>query len=148
MEDIIKGLNDIQREYDREYLTKRLNIVTTVMDEKGDGCDSPKPVTSVKHIMKYYTVKPKEYFADRHYASLNRTTYSRHIKDIPPRKFYTTAQIEAYIAHLNKMAHRTIEDAEMTLLLKAITNGRHYKLVCLLPITDTTKEHLIWDDIK
>lgn len=148
MEDFIKELNGIQQEYDREYLTKQLNIVTVAMNENGDDCERPDRVTSVKDVMKYYTVKPKEYFADRHYEEHDRVTYSRHIKDIPPRKFYTVTQIEYYIKYLNRVAHRTIEDAEMALLLRAITNGRHYELVCLLPIKDTKAEHLEWDDIK
>lgn len=152
MEDFIKEINGIQQEYDREYLTKRLNIVTVTDEQTGDTCKRSNRVTPVndqtKSVMKYYTVKPKEYFTDRHYQPSEQMTYARCIKDIPPRRFYTTAQIESYIRYLNRVANRTIEDAEMTLLLRAITNGRHYQLVCLLPIRDTRSEHLIWDDIK
>lgn len=152
MNDFINEINGIQQEYDREYLTKQLNIVTIAMDETCDDCERPNRVTSVKDqtkdVMKYYTVKPKEYFTDRHYEEHDRVTYAKCIKDIPPRRFYTVHQVEAYIKYLNRIAHRTIEDAEMTLLLRAITNGRHYELVCLLPIQDTSKEHCKWDDIR
>lgn len=152
MNDFIKELNGIQQEYDREYLTKKLNIVTVTDEQIGDTCKRPNGVTLVndqtKAVMKYYTVKPKEYFTDRHYQPSKQVTYARHIKDIPPRRFYTITQIESYIRYLNRVANRTIEDAEMALLLRAITNGRHYQLVCLLPIQDTTDEHLIWDDIR
>lgn len=152
MNDFIKEISGIQQEYDREYLTKRLNIVTVVNDQISDTCDGSNRVTPVndqtKAVMKYYTVKPKEYFTDRHYQASDQVTYARHIKDIPPRQFYTVTQIEYYMRYLNRIANRTIEDAEMALLLRAITNGRHYKLVCLLPIQDTTDEHLVWDDIK
>ena len=152
MEDFIKNIKSIQQEYDNEYLPKKLNIVTVANEQIGDTCERPNQMTPMndqtKSVMKYYTVKPKEYFADRHYQAHNDTIYARHIKDIPPRRFYTVTQIESYIRYLNKVANRTIEDAEMTLLLRAITNGRHYKLVCLLPVQDTKSEHLIWDDIR
>ena len=161
MDDFIKDIDGIQQEYDSEYRTKRLNIVTTVMDVAGDICDgrsrvttkdddcdgqSPKPKQVT--VVKYYTVKPKEYFTDRHYAEHHGTTYQKYIKDIPPRKFYSESELRAYIGLLNKWAGRTLEDDELTLLLRHITNGRHYQLVCLVDVTEDLKRETVWKDIK
>lgn len=161
MKDFIKDIGELQQEYDREYLTKRLNVVTTAKDVVGDACDGqsrvttkgddcdgqdpkPKPVT----VVKYYTVRPKEYFTDRHYAEHKGTTYQKYVKDIPPRKFYSESELRAYIKLLNKWAGRTLERDELTLLLRHITNGRHYQLVCLVDVTKQLKRETVWEDIK
>lgn len=144
MNDFINNIKRLQSEYDKEYLAKRLNIVTTEMGKGGDSCDGAKRVT----VVKYHTVKPKEYFTDRHYESCNGATYQRYIKDIPPRKFYTETELRNYMAVLNKWAGRTIEDDEMRLLLRYITRGRHYQLVCLVDVTEQLKDELVWRDIK
>lgn len=144
MEDFIKDITGIQQEYDKEYLTERLNVVTTVKDAMDDNRDGLKPVT----IVKYYTVKPKEYYIERHYQEHQGATYQRYIKDIPPRKFYTESDLRVYIRLLNKWAGRTLEDDELTLLLRHITNGRHYQLVCLVDITEDLKRETVWEDIK
>lgn len=161
MDDFIKDIESIQQEYDREYLTKRLNIVTTVKDiiddncggrnrvtTKGDDCGGRNPKTKQVTVVKYYTVKPKEYFTDRHYESHNGTTYQKYVKDIPPRKFYKESELRAYIGLLNRWAGRTLEDDEITLLLRHITNGRHYQLVCVVDVTEQLKDELVWRDIK
>lgn len=148
MDDFIKGLNEISDREVRERQEKRLNVVTTTMDIMDDTCDGHNQVTTTMDIMKYYTVRPVEYFRDRQYEEHNRMTFKKTVKDIPPRKFYRMTQLEAFIEHLHKMANRTIEDAEITLLLRHITNGRHYELVCLVPIGNTSKECHKWEDIK
>lgn len=144
MEDFIEGLEGIQQEYKREYLDKRLNVVTTMRDVIGDDCGGYKRVAVVKH----YTVKPKEYYTERHYNKHQGTTYQKYVKDIPPRKFYRESELRAYIGLLNKMAGRTIENDELTLLLRYITSGRHYQLVCLVDITEQLKRETVWEDIK
>ena len=161
MEDFIKDITSMQQEYNKEYLTKRLNVVTTVKDviddscdrrsrvtTKGDGCDGQSPRLKQVTVVKYYTVKPKEYFTDRHYDNHNGTTYQKYIKDIPPRKFYSESELRSYIKLLNRWAGRTIEGDELTLLLRHITNGRQYQLVCIVDVTDQLKDELVWKDIK
>ena len=161
MDDFIRDIESIQQEYDREYLAKRLNIVTTVKDviddtcdgqsrvtTKGDDCDGQSPKTKQVTVVKYYTVRPKEYFTDRHYDNYNGTTYQKYVKDIPPRKFYSESELRAYITLLNRWAGRTLEDDELTLLLRHITNGRHYQLVCLMDVTRQLADETMWRDIK
>lgn len=161
MENFIKDLERVEQEYNREFLERKLNIVTTEREITGDTCNGQnrgtiagdecdgrgretRPVT----VVKYYTVKPKEYFTDRHYENYKGTTYQKYIKDIPPRKFYSEDELRTYMAVLNKWAGRTIEDDEMRLLLRYITSGRHYQLVCLVDVTKQLKSELVWKDIK
>ena len=161
MDDFIRDIEGIQQEYDKEYLTKRLNIVTTVKDvidddsdgqsrvtTKDDDCDGRNRKTKQVTVVKYYTVKPKEYFTDRHYPEHTGVTYQKYVKDIPPRKFYHMDELRAYIKLLNKWAGRTLEEDELRLLLRHITNGRHYELVCLVDVTDQLKEETMWRDIR
>lgn len=148
MENFIRDVGELQQEYDREYLTKRLNIVTTVKDIIDDDCDGRDRGTKPVTVVKYYTVKPKEYFTDRHYDNYDGVTYQKYVKDIPPRKFYSESELRAYIKLLNRWAGRTIERDELTLLLRHITNGRHYQLVCLVDVTEQLKRELVWRDIK
>lgn len=138
--DFMRDLDEIQQEYDREYLTKRLNIVTT----KDDDCGGRDRVTT----MKYYTVRPKEYFTERHYQEHTGKTYEKYIKTIQPRKFYSETELRNYMALLNRWAGRTLEDDEMRLLLRNITKGRQYDLVCIIDRTEELNKEMVWQDIK
>lgn len=144
LDDIIKLLEVTKRKNDEEYKIPRLNIVTSEIDEgvklKGDEYGRQDKVT----VMKYYTVRPKEYFEDGRHEEHNGKTYKKHIIDIPPRKFYTATQVYDYASYINKVAGRILESDEMNLLLKTISRGRHYKLTGLIDITDQVKEQTVW----
>ena len=137
---LLGDLNNIQREYQE----KRLNVVTTVKDLNGDTCDGHKRVT----VMKYYTVKPKEYYTERHYEEHNGGTYRMTTVTIKPRRFYEESKLRVFIKYLNKIAGRTICDDEMRLLLRHITNGRQYELTCLINETAELNGTTMWKDIK
>lgn len=142
--DIEEVFNKTQREYDKEYKTEQLNIVTTTMDKTGDKCDGHDTVT----VTKYYTVKPKEYYTDRQYDEHYGRTMWRTTQVIKPRDFYNRHELEMFIRYINKIAGRTLEDDEMTLLLRHITNGRQYELTCVLDITDECERATVWEDKK
>ena len=141
-------IRETQKEYDLEYRTPRLNIVTSEMDETGDKCDDCNGSNKKVTVMKYYTVRPKEYFTERQYESYNGRTVKTHIITIPPRKFYNETQVYSYANYINKIAGRTLESDEMNLLLKTISRGGQYKLTCVIDITDQLKDQTIWKDIK
>ena len=144
LDDIIKLLEVTKRENDNEYKIPILNIVTSEIDEgvklKGDEDGRRDRVT----VMKYYHVRPKEYFEDGRHEEHNGKTYKKHIEKIPPRKFYSKTQVYNYASYLNKIAGRTITSDEMNLLLKTISRGEPYKLTCLIDITDEVKGQTVW----
>ena len=146
-------MQEYKAQYDKEYGEKGLNIVTVEKDgvggindkqyEKGgegDDCDGRDRVT----VMKYYTVKPKDYYMRRHYGEHKGKTYKQYVITIPPRKFYNEAQVRTYMKYINKTAGRTLEDDEMMLLLKTISRGRQYQLTCLVDITEELKDQTVW----
>lgn len=145
LEDIVRGA---QASYDREYRTKGLQIVTSGVNKTsgGDGGqdESPQRMT----VMKYYTVKPKEYFTNRHYDEHHGQTYRIYTKTIQPRKLYTATEVYDYARYINKVAGRTLETDEMNLLLKTIARGRHYELVCVVDITEELDGQTVWVDRK
>lgn len=144
LDDIIKLLEVTKRENDKEYKIPILNIVTSEIDEsvklKGDEDGRRDRVT----VMKYYHVRPKEYFEDGRHEEHKGKTYKKHIEKIPPRKFYSETQVYNYASYLNKIAGRTITSDEMNLLLKTISRGEPYELTCLIDITDEIKGQTVW----
>lgn len=133
-------LKRYQKEYDEEYKVKRLNIVTTEMDGRDDGCGGQKKKT----VMKYYTVRDKEYYTKRGYDECDGTVLQKDEIEIPPRKFYTESEVRNYARYINKIAGRTLEDDEMNLLLKTISRGRQYRLTIVKDITKELKGQTIW----
>ena len=148
MDDIQRIIERTQAEYNREYLTPILNIVASEIDETSDRCDGrnrkPKKVT----VMKYYTVRPKEYFTNERYKEHKGKTYQRYVRTLQPRKFYTATEVYDYAKYINKIAGRTLENDEMNLLLKTISRGRQYQLTCLIDRTEEFKGQTMWRDIK
>lgn len=142
-DDIIRLLEETRRENDREYKTPVLNIVTTEIDERGDGCDGRDRVT----VMKYYNVRAKEDFLNGRYEEHKGVTLKKHIITLQPRKFYTETEVYDYARYINKIAGRTLESDEMNLLLKTISRGRQYNLTCLIDITDEVKNETVWRTI-
>ena len=148
--DELDGLfREINESYEREYKTPRLNIVTTMKDKTvttvNDRSDGRKQVT----VMKYYTVKPMEYFVKRdRYDEHNGVTMYKTTQIIKPRKFYSVTEAECFVKYINRIAGRTLEDDEMMLLLRTITNGRQYELVCLIDGTREFKKQTMWEDDK
>lgn len=141
---IANTIEEFVKSYEKEYQTPILNVVTDVMDETSDKCDGRKRMTNVKTVMKYYSVKPKEFYSERQYEEHNSKTYQKYVMTIKPRKFYSKAQVMAYVSYLNRTAGRTIEDDEMNLLLRTITRGRQYDLVCVIDRTEELKEVTKW----
>lgn len=148
MDNIDKIIKETQKGYDREYKTKRLNIVTTVMDATSESCDKQDKEQNKMTVMKYYTVKPKEYFTRRQYERCDGRVLKTYTRMIPPRRFYTETEVYEYARYINRVAGRTLETDEMNLLLKTIARGRQYELVCVEDITEQVKEHTVWRDIR
>lgn len=148
IDDIAKLIEATQEEYDKEYRSPILNIVTTVKDKAGDRYKRQSKDTEKVTVVKYYTVKPKEYFANRQYNEHYGTTYQRYTYVVKPRNFYTIQEIEQFLRHIEKLAGRTMEDDEKTLMLRHITNGRRYELTCLIDRTREFKEQTMWQDNK
>ena len=150
IDNIAKLIEDTQREYDREYKEKRLNIVTNKMTireyKDGDRCKGQDQDTEKVTVVKYYTVKPKEYFANRHYDEHYGTTYQRYTYTVKPRNFYTEQQLMTFLAYIDRLAGRTLEDDEKTLMLRHITSGRRYELTCLIDRTKEFKDQTMWQD--
>lgn len=137
-------MSEAYEKYDEEVRTPGLNIVTQVRGIKSDDCDVADRVT----VMKYYTVKSREEYEmgnyERHYGSVyTRTTYV-----VKPRKFYNEAQVWAFLKHIDRVAGRELEDAEKKLLLRYITKGRQYELVCLIDRTKEFENETMYNDIK
>lgn len=66
------------------------------------------------------------------------TLYTTTTVTLTPRTFSTVAQIQQYITALQRRIHRNIEEAEVMLLLRHITQGRRYDIVAYIPHpTDT-----------
>lgn len=150
IDNITKLIEDTQREYDKEYKEKRLNIVTskmTIKDTKdGDDCEGQGRERKEVTVMKYYTVKPKEYYADRQYNEHYGTTYQRYTYTVKPRNFYTEQQIMTFLQYIDRLAGRTLEDDEKTLMLRYITNGKPYELMCVIDRTKELQGQTMWED--
>lgn len=87
-------------------------------------------------VLHYYTLAPRSRYTDRHYHTHDtHTLYTTSTITIRPRKFHTVAQIEHFLTDLQARAHREIEEAEQTLLLRYITTGHTYTLTTLIPHT-------------
>ena len=132
--------NDILKELERMTSEKVLSVVTKPMtttdDASGDGC------------IKYYKVTTEKHFMERGFKRHTGRTFQTYVADIPPRKFYKETTLRAFMSVTERRAGRTIEDAEWALLLRAITNGRHYKLTCVYEVTDIPDTVTVYDDIK
>lgn len=150
IDNIAKLIEDTQREYDREYKEKRLNIVTNKMTireyKDGDDREGQRPARKEVTVMKYYTVKPKEYYTDRHYDEHYGTTYQRYTYTVKPRNFYTEQQLMTFLAYIDRLAGRTLEDDEKTLMLRYITNGKPYELMCVIDRTKELANQTMWQD--
>lgn len=138
--ELIAGLNEIIRE-ERE---KKLITVSKAYHLTDDTCDLGETMT----LVKYTTMKPEAYFTERHYERHAGQLHSTAIKTIRPRKFYELREIENFVEHLRKIAGRTLEDAEIKLLLRHITRGEHYDLVCAIDQTEAFENEIVFEDIK
>lgn len=148
MDDIESIIRGAQKKYDREYRTPILNIVTSEKCKAGDECDGRNKKREGVTVMKYYTVRPKEYFTNGRYEEHKGKVYQQYVRVIPPRKFYNETQVYNYARYINKIAGRTLESDEMNLLLKTISRGRQYQLTCLIDRTEEFKGQTMWRDIK
>ena len=132
--------NDMLEELERMTSEKVLSVVTKPMtttdNASGDGC------------IKYYKVTTEEHFMERGFKRHTGRTFQTYVADIPPRKFYEETTLRAFMSVTERRAGRTIEDAEWALLLRAITNGRHYKLTCVYDVTEDLEGVTVYDDIK
>lgn len=145
-DNIIKLLEETKKKNDEEYKTPVLNIVTSVMDEGCDGCDGRKTRPKGVTVVKYYSVRPKEYYTNERYDEHKGKTYQKYVMTIPPRRFYTETQVYNYARYINKIAGRTLDNDEMNLLLKTISRGRQYELTCLIDRTEEFKNQTMWRD--
>lgn len=141
MDLIERIIGETQERYKEKYLKEEVCVVTGEKDVINDDYKRPNSVT----VMKYQTVKDKEDFMVRGYKEHNKRTYARRIEVIKPRRFYKAEDVYAYARHINRLAGRTLEDAEMNLLLKTIARGRQYELVCLVDITDELEGVTKWE---
>lgn len=122
IQDIIASYD---KRYKKEYKTKGLQVVTSEIGKGGDT------------VYRRVRVTDKERMISDGYNEHNRKTYESYIEVIRPRKFYSETEAWEFVRHINKIAGRTLEDDEMMLLLKTITKGRQYELVCVI---DRTRE--------
>ena len=137
---LVEGLEQIQEEEEE----KKLITVTREFHLKRDDCEVVDSVTTVK----YSTMKPMSYFTDRHYQEHKGGLYRTTVQTIRPRKFYELREIENFVEHLKRMAGRTLEKAEIGLLLRHITRGEHYDLVCVIDETRNFEGQTVYEDIK
>lgn len=144
MDNIERVIAETQERYNKEYKTPELNIVTTEKYKTGDDCDLHNRMT----VMKYYTVKPREYYENRHSERHYGEVYSRASYTVMPRKFYSEAQVWAFLKHIERRAGRTLEDAEKMLMLRTITKGRRYELTCVINRTKEFERETMYKDYK
>ena len=131
--DFMKGLKEITSE-------KELIGVTYDKCKANDICDG--------RVMKFYKYTSPEYFDNRGYQEHHEKTYKKYIIDVPPRKFYSESEIRVFIGIIERRANRTLEMAEIELLLSYITSGQHYELVGLVDINREHKKLTTYEDIK
>lgn len=146
IDDITKLIEETQKGYEEEYKTDRLNIVTRQMRVKDDKGDDKGMTHKEVTVVKYYTVKPKEYYTERQYKEHHGQTYQRYTYTVRPRVFYTVQEIETFLRYIDKIAGRTLEDDEKTLMLRHITNKRPYELVCVIDRTKELANQTMWRD--
>ena len=121
-------LEKYQVGYDKEYKIKLLQVVTTEMDLTGDGCGGV--------MMRRVRLTDKETMMRDGYDEHDRKTYEKYNMTILPRKFYSETQAMNFVKYIRRIAGRTVENAEMMLLLRTITRGRQYELTCLIDRTE------------
>ena len=142
-------IGETQERYKEEYLVERTGVVTVkrdVMDERYKrGGENRMEGAITVNVMKRQTVRPKEEMINRGYKEHNGMTVKKYIKVIKPRRFRNAEQVYAFAERINKTAGRTLEDAEMNLLLKTIARGRQYELVCIADITDELEGVTKWE---
>ena len=124
----IEIIKNYQVEYDKEYKVKLPQVVTTEIDLTDDGCDGT--------IMRRVRMTDKETMMRDGYGEHNRKTMTTEIMVIQPRRFYKETDAWAFVRYIRRIAGRTVEDDEMMLLLRTITNGRQYKLTCVIDRTE------------
>lgn len=124
--------------------TERLNVVTTKRDILGDNHGGYKPVA----VMKYYKMTSENEMYKRPVEDYDGVTYEKYEWELQPRKFYTMASLKAFMEVTERRAGRPIEDAEWGLLLRAITNGKRYKLVCIRDITGDLKDCRSYKELR
>lgn len=144
MEEIQRIMGETQKRYNEEYKSPKLNIVTAEKNITGDGCDGGDRVT----VMKYYTVKNREDYEKGNYERHYGEVYSTGTYTVMPRKFYNEAQVWAFLEHIERRAGRTLEDAEKMLMLRTITKGRRYELVCIIDRTKEFERETMYKDYK
>lgn len=123
-------IKSYQVEYDKEYRVKEPQVVTSEVGEGGDT------------IMRRVRMTDKETMMRDGYDEHDRKTVTTEIMVIRPRRFYKETEAWAFVRYIRRIAGRTVEDDEMMLLLRTITNGRQYKLTCVI---DRTEELTGWN---
>ena len=87
-------------------------------------------------IMRRVRVTDKETMMRDGYDEHDRRTVTTEIKVIRPRRFYSETQAMTFVKYIRRIAGRTVEDDEMMLLLRTITKGRQYELICAIDRTE------------
>lgn len=138
MEDIKEILAGALNEEDEKGDQPGLKIMTNMKGAIGEDREGS--------VVKYYKVTKGEDYEmsvrPRHYGR----TYMKRIYEVKPRKFYNRAQVDFFVKHLKKLAHRDISDIEMMMILKCITRGEMYELVCFMDITDEVKNEVMYEE--
>lgn len=140
VKDLIGDLMKVKKEEEE----KKLVTVTREIHLVDDTCE----VTECMTLMKYSTMRPESYFTERHYQRHYGSFYKTATQTIQPRKFHDMTSLENFVRHLKRIARRPIEDAELGLLLRHITNGEQYDLICVIDVSDDFENQLVFEDIK
>ncbi len=117
-------LNELYEEAHKEKL-----YVKTVKNEQGEY-----------HKMTGYRMTTENDLINHGYREHYEKTYRTITKTLMPRTFKSEPEIRAYMKHIERLAGRTLEDAEWGILLRTITRGRRYTLTCVVDMTSDLKE--------
>lgn len=115
-----------------------LKIMTNKVSMMGDDREV--------NVVKYYKVTKGEDYEMSNHPRHYGVTYMKKLYDVKPRKFYSVPQVEAFVKHIERLAGRKLDDAETMLMLRHITRGEHYELVCLVNITKEVKEEVMYKE--
>lgn len=120
-----------------EELMAILNRVSVEHEEKRLYVRTVKSMNGEDHKMTGHGVSSEKYLTGRGYGEHYERTIRTFTETLKPRTFGSEREIRAYMKHTERLAGRTLEDAEWGILLRTITNGRQYELVC---VEDLTRE--------
>lgn len=126
----------------KEY-TNALDLLHALYDEthKERLCvGTVKNTDDENHKMVGYRMTNENDLIEHDYHVHYEKTYRTAVKTLKPRTFRSEHEVRAYMERVERLAGRTLEDDEWGLLLRTITRGRRYDLVCMIDITETLNE--------